>query len=32
MKTTIAAVPALVFGVADVGVGRKITFAEQLPV
>lgn len=30
MKTTLAAVPALVFGVADVGVGRKITFAEQL--
>ncbi len=30
MKTTVAAVPALVFGVADVGVGRKITFAEQL--
>jgi len=30
MKTTIAAVPALVFGVADIGVGRKITFAEQL--
>ncbi len=30
MKTTLAAVPSLVFGVADVGVGRKITFAEQL--
>jgi len=30
MKTTVAAVPALVFGVADIGVGRKITFAEQL--
>ena len=30
MKTATAAVPALVFGVADVGVGRKITFAEQL--
>ena len=30
MKTTLAAVPALVFGVADIGVGRKITFAEQL--
>ena len=30
MKTTVAAVPALVFGVGDVGVGRKITFAEQL--
>lgn len=30
MKTTVAAVPSLVFGVADIGVGRKITFAEQL--
>ncbi len=30
MQTTLAAVPALVFGVADIGVGRKITFAEQL--
>ncbi len=30
MKTTLAAVPALVFGAADIGVGRKITFAEQL--
>ena len=30
MKTTIAAVPALVFGVGDIGVGRKITFAELL--
>jgi phosphate transport system substrate-binding protein len=30
MKTTIAAVPSLVFGVADIGVGRKITFAELL--
>jgi phosphate transport system substrate-binding protein len=30
MKTTIAAVPSLVFGVGDVGVGRKITFAELL--
>jgi phosphate transport system substrate-binding protein len=30
MKTATAAVPSLVFGVADVGVGRKITFAEQL--
>jgi phosphate transport system substrate-binding protein len=30
MKTATAAVPALVFGVADIGVGRKITFAEQL--
>ena len=30
MKSATAAVPALVFGVADIGVGRKITFAEQL--
>jgi phosphate transport system substrate-binding protein len=30
MKTTIAAVPSLVFGVSDLGVGRKITFAELL--
>jgi phosphate transport system substrate-binding protein len=30
MKTTVAAVPALVFGVGDIGVGRKITFAELL--
>jgi phosphate transport system substrate-binding protein len=30
MKTTIAAVPSLVFGVGDIGVGRKITFAELL--
>lgn len=30
MRTTLAAVPSLVFGVADIGVGRKITFAEQL--
>jgi phosphate transport system substrate-binding protein len=28
MKTTLAAVPALVFGVADIGIGRKITFSE----
>ena len=28
MKTTLAAVPSLVFGVSDVGIGRKITFAE----
>ena len=28
MKTTLAAVPSLVFGVSDIGVGRKITFAE----
>src|ERR1700682_1188504 len=28
MKTTLAAVPSLVFGASDVGVGRKITFAE----
>lgn len=30
LKSTIAAVPSLVFGVADLGVGRKITFSEQL--
>jgi len=30
MKTTVAAVPSLVFGVGDIGVGRKITFAELL--
>jgi phosphate transport system substrate-binding protein len=30
MKTTIAAVPSLVFGVGDIGIGRKITFAELL--
>src|SRR5258708_8463034 len=29
MKTTGAAVPALVFGVSDVGIGVKITFAQQ---
>jgi phosphate transport system substrate-binding protein len=28
MKTTLAAVPSLVFGVADLGIGRKITFSE----
>ena len=28
MKTALAAVPALVCGVSDVGIGRKITFAE----
>src|SRR5260370_22335077 len=28
MKTTLAAVPALVFGASDIGIGRKITFAE----
>jgi phosphate transport system substrate-binding protein len=28
MKTTLAAVPSLVFGVSDLGVGRKITFGE----
>jgi phosphate transport system substrate-binding protein len=27
-KTTLAAVPSLVFGVSDVGIGRKITFSE----
>ena len=29
MKTTLAAVPSLIFGVSDVGIGRKITFSEQ---
>jgi phosphate transport system substrate-binding protein len=29
MKTTSAAVPSLVFGVSDMGIGRKITFQEQ---
>ena len=29
MKTTLAAVPSLIFGVSDLGVGRKITFPEQ---
>jgi phosphate transport system substrate-binding protein len=28
MKTTEAAVPALVFGVSDMGIGRKVTFSE----
>ena len=28
LKTTIAAVPSLVFGVSDLGVGRKLTFSE----
>ena len=28
MKTTLAAVPSLVFGVADLGIGREITFSE----
>jgi len=28
MKTTLAAVPSLVFGVSDLGVGRKITFSD----
>ncbi|TMG80205.1 MAG: phosphate ABC transporter substrate-binding protein, partial [Betaproteobacteria bacterium] len=28
-KTTLAAVPSLIFGVSDLGIGRKITFAEQ---
>jgi len=28
MKTTLAAVPSLVFGVSDIGVGRKVTFSE----
>jgi len=29
MKTTTAAVPSLVFGVSDLGIGRKVTFQEQ---
>ena len=29
MKTTLAAVPSLTFGVSDLGIGRKVTFAEQ---
>jgi phosphate transport system substrate-binding protein len=29
MKTTLAAVPSLVFRVSDIGIGRKITFSEQ---
>jgi phosphate transport system substrate-binding protein len=29
MKTTLAAVPSLAFGVSDLGIGRKVTFAEQ---
>ena len=29
MKTTLAAAPSLVFGVSDIGIGRKITFSEQ---
>jgi phosphate transport system substrate-binding protein len=29
MKTTLAAVPSLVFGVSDLGIGRKVTFSEQ---
>jgi len=29
MRTTLAAVPSLVFGVSDLGIGRKITFSEQ---
>jgi phosphate transport system substrate-binding protein len=28
MKTTEAAVPSLVFGVSDMGIGRKVTFSE----
>ncbi len=30
MKTTKAAVPSLVFGVSDIGMGRKVTFDELL--
>jgi len=29
MKTTLAAVPSLIFGVSDLGIGRKVTFPEQ---
>jgi len=29
MKTTLSAVPSLDFGVSDLGIGRKVTFAEQ---
>src|SRR3981081_3492438 len=29
MKTTGAAVPAIVFGVSDLGIGVKVTFAQQ---
>lgn len=29
MKTTLGAVPSLVFGVSDLGIGHKITFSEQ---
>jgi len=29
MKTTLGAVPSLTFGDGDVGIGRKVTFAEQ---
>src|SRR5271165_542392 len=29
MKTTSAAVPSLVFGVGDIGMGVKVTFAQQ---
>ena len=28
METTSAAVPSLVFGVSDIGIGRKVTFSE----
>lgn len=28
MDTTLAAVPSLVFGVSDMGIGRKVTFSE----
>ena len=29
MKTTLAAVPAVAFDLSDLGIGRKVTFAEQ---
>jgi phosphate transport system substrate-binding protein len=29
MKTTLSAVPSLVFGVSDLGIGREMTFSEQ---
>ena len=29
MKTTLAAVPSLVFGVSDLGIGREMNFSEQ---
>jgi phosphate transport system substrate-binding protein len=29
MKTTLGAIPSLIFGEGDIGIGRKITFSEQ---